>query len=72
MKPMTYQEKVDLIINALYFARNNHKMFLDTKVMQETNYTDTDLDDCVDDLERTKIEIRVKLINILRDMKEAK
>ena len=56
---MSMNDQISLVIHAIYFARNNARMFLDTNVMKETLYTDVDLNNFVKDIERQNIFVSI-------------
>ena len=55
-------DKIGLVLHAIYFANNNHEMFLKTKVMQETLYTENDIDDLIKDIVNNRLKIDIKAI----------
>ena len=59
---MNKQDKIGLVLHAIYFANNNHEMFLKTKIMQETLYTENDIDDLIKDIVNNRLKIDIKAI----------
>tara|TARA_R110002096_G_scaffold263498_1_gene457037 strand:+ start:280 stop:462 length:183 start_codon:yes stop_codon:yes gene_type:complete len=59
---MNKQDKIALVLHAIYFAKNNYEMFLKTKVMQETLYTENDIDDLIKDIVNNRLKIDIKAI----------